>query len=518
MRWVLIRPLNQSLFYDPETQEPLGLEYLASVLIEMGCQVLILDSALNNVDDVKLARRAASFQPDAIGISITTDRELNSVMTIYAECRQAMNEKKVCWIAGGNYVTCEYRTACEILPQEFRLVRFEGEILMRKIYSLWNEGLLDALPRLIDGEPFACLDELPFPQRPYHYYLKHFGWAFNVQGSRGCCSACKYCASSGMRVNRRFSWRGRSPENMVRELAYLHQTYSALTFNFVDEDFLGPPVHAFDRAKRLSSAIHNAGLTITFGIQVRPDSLSEEIIDMLASAGLKYVFMGIESDNPDDFRRWGRKYCANTWQWVRYLQKKEIEINAGTLLFHPDCTFEGIRDFAGKLQQHGLLNSRTAVNRMDAMPGSFYYEQYVSDHPDDRSLQGIIRLPFHQQGMESFYQTVLHVFEPIDAPSMHALCSMPIAQTNKMFKNSEDQYNTLKNIQEECDRQVSSCFFVLLEMFENKTYSEQKIGEMVRNNVVFGRMIAGRLIETGFVESPDALYRAIESKPWNTVL
>ena len=217
MRWVLIRALNQSLFYDPETQEPLGLEYLASVLKELGCKVLILDSALDNLDNIKLARRAASFQPDAIGFSITTDRELGSVMAIYAECKNILNEKTVFWLAGGNYVTCEYRNACEVLPEEFRLVKFEGEIVIRKIYSVWNEGQISSFPRLTDGEPTIELDKLPFPQRPYHYYLKNFGWAFNVQGSRGCCSACKYCASRGMRGNKLFSWRGRSPENIVEE-------------------------------------------------------------------------------------------------------------------------------------------------------------------------------------------------------------------------------------------------------------------------------------------------------------
>jgi len=211
-----------------------------------------------------------------------------------------------------------------------------------------------------------------------------------------------------MRGHGRFSWRGRSPENIVKELVFLHRTCSALTFNFVDEDFLGPPALASDRVNRIAAAINEAGLNITFGIQVRPNSLSDEIIDSLASVGLKYVFMGIESDDPEDFKRWGRQYCADTWHFVRYLQKKEIEINAGTLLFHPDCTFDGIRAFADKLRQHGLLNCRTAINRLDAMPGSFYYNQYVTEHPDEY-WQGIIRLPFKHPEINPFYQTFVRL-------------------------------------------------------------------------------------------------------------
>jgi radical SAM superfamily enzyme YgiQ (UPF0313 family) len=245
------------------------------------------------------------------------------------------------------------------------------------------------------------------------------------------------------------------------------------------------------------------------GIQVRPNSLSYEIIDLLAAAGLKYVFLGIESDNPDDFKRWGRLYCADTWNYVRYLQEKEIEINAGTLLFHPDCTFGGIRAFARKLQQHKLLNCRTAINRMDAMPGSFYYEQHIVNNPDERYL-GIIRLPFNQPEIEPFYRTVIRVLTPIEAPSMHALCSMPIAQANRFFKNQDQSFNVLKNINSECDTVVSDCFFQILDMFEGGNYSEQFIDELIRSNVIFGRKIAGKLIERGFVESPEALYNAIQ--------
>lgn len=92
---------------------------------------------------------------------------------------------------------------------------------------------------------------------------------------------------------------------------------------------------------------------------------------------------------------------------------------------------------------------------------------------------------------------------------MHALCFMPIAQTNRIFKKSDEQFRVLKEINLACDRQVAACFFKLLDMFENNTYSEQIIAKMVTNNVQFGNMISRRLIDHGFVESPDALYRAI---------
>jgi hypothetical protein len=497
MRWVLIRPLCRSLFYDPETQEPLGLEYLSSVLKKAGHQVLILDNTLNNLEDIKLARRAASFQPDAIGFSITTGRELGSVERITSELKRALNGRQVLWIAGGNYPTTEPESAARDLPGDCHILKYDGEISILQISRLWEEGLIHTLPRLIVGEPQLELDELPFPERPYYHYLKNFGWAFNLQGSRGCCSACKYCASSGMRGNLT-SWRGRSPESMAAEIAFLYAAYSARSFNFVDEDFLGPPVRALERAMRFSEEITRRRLTITFGIQVRPNSLSEEVIDYLAKAGLKYVFMGIESDNPCDFKIWGRAFCDKTWTWVGYLQEKGIEVNAGTLLFHPDCTFEGIRHFATNLRQYRLLNYRTASNRLDGMPGSFFHKKYIAEHPEETS-PGIIRLPFADQSVEPFYKTVLTVLAPIEIPSMHALCIMPIVQTRRIFGDSEEEYRSLKKINADCDDKVAACFFSLLEMYENKSYSEQRAGELLNDNIRFGKAIMDRLTENHFI-------------------
>jgi hypothetical protein len=505
MRWVLIRPTNRSLFYDPEIQEPLGLEYIAAVLEGLGCRVLLLDSALDSCDDRRLARRAAAFQPDALGYSITTGSELESVRNINDEFSAAMGDKSAFRIAGGNYVTTEWQNAQKLLPENLHLMRYEAEISIVEIVKMWEAQSLDAFPRYIDGEPPQELDSLPFPLRPYVKYLLQYGWAFNVQASRGCCSACKYCASRGMRLNSRSAWRGRSPENIVEEVALLYDNYAARSFNFVDEDFLGPPSGAPERSRRFAQEIKRRGLSLTFGIQVRPNSLSEETIVHLVEAGLKYVFLGIESDDPADFRRWGRQYCPETWRWVESLQSKDVEVNAGTLLFHPHCTFEGMRRFASELLRHGLFNCRTATNRLHAMPGSYYYEQCLQNAPEDVPEIGVIAIPFVNETVEDFYITLQTVVEPLRAPSMHALCAMPIVRT----ANDKDKLSVLQAINSDCDARVSECFFKLLNMYEQNAVDEDLITEMEDANRHFGRSIADRLTQNGFVRAPENLYNSI---------
>jgi hypothetical protein len=509
MRWVLIKPFNYSSFYDPEVQEPLGLEYLASALKASKCAVMLLDSVLDNLDDRKLARRAASFQPDAIGFSITTDSSLDSVKTIYEEFK-SVSGKPALWIAGGNYITTECRNAARELPAEIRIVKYEADLYIREFVAVWRQGTVAALPRVIEANPPDDLDALPFPVRSYHQIIKaEYGGAFNIQGSRGCCSACRYCASRGMRGNKP-AWRGRSPENVVDELTMLYHKYNARTFNFVDEDFLGPPSGAAKRAIAIANGIKYNNLKISFGIQVRPNAMSEEIIDILHEAGLGYVFMGIESDDPCDFRRWGRAYCDRVWQWVDYLHLHDIEVNAGTLMFHQHCTFASIRRFATLLHNHGLLNFRTVINRLDAMPGSYFYEQYVAENknvPDN----GSIALPFPEQKMEDFYQSVREILAPLEAPSMHTMCALPIAQTNRMISGDDVPYRQLKALNTACDNRVADCFFVWLDRFEQDGYSSPKMDELQAENLRFARQIASQLLSSNLIMDADMLRNAMDT-------
>jgi hypothetical protein len=507
MRWVLVKPYTHSSFYDPEVQEPLGIEYLASALKQAGCAVMLLDSVLDQLDDCKLARRAASFRPDAMGFSITTDSSLDSVRSIYHEYRRVA-EKPVLWIAGGNYPTTESQNAERELPLDFSIVKYESDLLVIDIVKAWRNGTLSGLPRLIEANPPDNPDALPFPVRPYHRVIKEaYGGAFNVQASRGCCSACRYCASRGMRGNQP-AWRGRSPDNVVDELTMLYHQYEASIFNFVDEDFLGPPSGALKRATAIAEGIMRRKLKISFGIQVRPNSMSAEVIDALHAAGLGYVFMGIESDDPQNFRRWGRAYCPSVWRWVDYLHVRDIEVNAGTLMFHQDCTFAEVRRFATLLHQHGLLNFRTVINRLDAMPGSHIYEQYIADHPHIPE-NGSISLPFREAKMEDFYQSVRDILSPLEAPSMHIMCAMPVAQNNRIVSGDDAPYFQLKTLNTVCDRRVADCFFSWLDTFEREGLLSAKINELQNENILFARRIAFRLLSSNLIMGSEMLRTAI---------
>ena len=462
MRWVLLRPCNRTPYYDPEIQEPLGLEYLAAFRRQRNDAVLLLDRALTAVDESKLARRAVAFQPDVIGFSIMTAQELDSVQRMYTECRSALNGRSMRWIAGGNFVSTEPAQALKHLPAEFELVRFEGELVSDAIAA--SSGIVPG--RIHIGIPVQDLDSLPFPERPFAEQIQSIGWAFNIQGSRGCCGTCRYCASPGMSTHASNRWRGRSPGNVVAEIEELHRRHGACTFNFVDEDFLGPNRLAAERAREFSREIQARRLHISFGIQVRPATLNEEIIELLLDVGLTYVFMGLESDDPEDFKRWARPWTPDPWRFVPQLRRRGAEVHAGVLLFHTHSTLHGIRRFARKLHDYGLLGYWTALNRLDAMPGSCFHTEGLRSGTITPEACGPQPLPFEHPEVELFRRNLIAAVAPLGPPSMHAICALPPLFGRRYLNGHAELIEPLERIIANLNNAVANTLFAMLDSQE----------------------------------------------------
>ena len=508
MRWVLIKPRNRSPYYDPEIQEPLGLECLSASLRLRDDAVLILDLALEGVDERRAARRAAGFELDAVGFSVTTFQDLESLRQVDHELRRALGPRPCRFVAGGNFVSTEPRQAERLLPDDYLLVRFEGETALAELSTRDGLGMPPSGSRIVVAPVVADLDTLPFPDRPYAAEILGSGWAFNVQASRGCWGACRYCASPGMRRDSHGRWRGRSPAHIVEEIDQLQRRFGAQAFNFVDEDFLGPPRLAIGRARAFASEVRRRGLRLCFSIQVRPDSLSETAIDALIEAGLTYVFMGLESDQPEDFRRWGRPWTENPWRFVTRLRDRGAMVNVGVLLFHPDATLEGIRHFGEALYRFGLLEYQSARNRLDAMPGSaLHAEALVPGCPVE---PGPMHLPFADPRVDAFYQDLITALEPLGPPSMHALCALPpLLTAQRLDGRLAARCAALQRVVAELDEGVARTFFALLESHERGCAGPALVAEWRQRSLERGLRGARALVDAGVAPSLEALREAI---------
>ena len=140
----------------------------------------------------------------------------------------------------------------------------------------------------------ADIDSIPFPLRtlrPSRYGEKGDAYSIDtIYTSRGCPWSCSFCANDQMHKG----WRGRSAENVVEEIALLHDPKNKKLLKIWDANFLTN----IKRAERICDLMIERGLT-NFRIMTesRAKDLvrAERILPKLRRIGLDKIGLGIES-------------------------------------------------------------------------------------------------------------------------------------------------------------------------------------------------------------------------------
>jgi len=141
------------------------------------------------------------------------------------------------------------------------------------------------------------IDSIAFPLRslrPLRYGEKGSDYSIDtIYTSRGCPWSCSFCANSHMHQH----WRGRSPENVLDEIALLHDPKKKKLLKIWDANFLTN----IKRVDTICDLMIERGLTnfkIMTETRVKDVVRAERILGKLRKIGLKTVGLGIESPNP----------------------------------------------------------------------------------------------------------------------------------------------------------------------------------------------------------------------------
>ena len=210
----------------------------------------------------------------------------------------------------------------------------------------YNKKTLDSFFENNNIENFGSnfvdnLDSLPFPGWDYYskkYPLKNNFLGFNSKtaipmlASRGCPYSCfNYCTyplQQGRKV------RLRSVKNILEEINHWIKTIGTNKFVFRD------PAFSINRkfTVELCKEIINQGLKIEFLIETHLKNLDDELIDLLEKAGLKLVYVGIESSNPKVLNGIKRFTVDNDQQYIiiKKLVSKGIIVKAMYMFGNPD--------------------------------------------------------------------------------------------------------------------------------------------------------------------------------------
>lgn len=313
---VIVNAQGDSVELRSRMEHP-GLQALAAVLQKNGFEAEIFDSNFLQMSTKDTAREICDRSPAIVGFT-TYYTNTSSSLRIAAELRRVGFTGHI--TMGGHHATFN---AVEILkdhPEIDSVIRGEGEGALLDLTRRTVEGhqwqstpnVAHAQRNEIVANPcrplIADLDRLPFPQRKaYEKYLRRYRKATMIS-SRGCFGQCSFCSikafyalSDGSR------WRGRSPKHVVDEIETIVRDYGIERISFMDDEFLGPGARGRERAIGIAEELLRRGLSISFSIECRPDSVNEDVLRVLMRAGLDCVDVGLESWIPRQLNLYGKQ-------------------------------------------------------------------------------------------------------------------------------------------------------------------------------------------------------------------
>lgn len=219
------------------------------------------------------------------------------------------------------------------------------------------------------------LDSLPFPD--WSVFKTGFSYRpmlartpfYTIQGSRGCPMSCAfYCpypASQGLK------WRTRSIANIIDEIEHLQRTYGARALLFRD------PFFSLNKKRTIEfgEEMLRRNVKIEWGCETRLDALNDDLIRLLARAGLRALNIGVESEDVELLSKNYRKGFENIRQSERIAlcHSLGIKVNAFFIFGLDGDTETSIRktiEYAKSLKTFAVQFTISTP-----LPGTPFYEQ-----------------------------------------------------------------------------------------------------------------------------------------------
>ncbi|MCF8384050.1 MAG: B12-binding domain-containing radical SAM protein [Chlorobium sp.] len=193
-----------------------------------------------------------------------------------------------------------------------------------------------------------------------------------IYTSRGCPWACSFCANDKMHRQ----WRGRSAENVVEEIALIHDPKKRKLLKIWDANFLTN----IRRAERICDLMIERGLTnfrIMTETRARDVIRAERILDKLHRAGLRKVGLGIESPNPETLEKMNKQNTLDDIsRAIGLLKKNGMGIDGYFIVGHHSETEADTMVYPGFARSLGLRNALFMA--MTPYPGTKIFEEYRS--------------------------------------------------------------------------------------------------------------------------------------------
>ncbi len=359
---------------------PLGLAYIAAVLLAHGYDVTAEDCNLTDFNPARLRRRLEDWMPHIVGISASTETYPNA-LAIASIAKEANPTTTV--VVGGPHTSVTHRQAAAERDIDV-VVRGEAEHTMLALADCLASGAdslaaIEGITYVADGIVTATGDRpaisdpdvLPLPARDL-FPLPMYEQASSVLMSRGGCPCdCVFCAVNNIWKGRR---RFRSADNVVKEVELLVERYGCDQISFADDTFTLSRRHATNLCDRLLQV--GAGrLLCEWRCTTRVDMVDHVLLETMRRAGCRSIAFGVESGSPRILDALGK---GITREQVLHAVATSLDLGMEVLcsfMFpHPDDTEDTIRQQTEFMNTLANMGATVSLALTTPFPGTAYYE------------------------------------------------------------------------------------------------------------------------------------------------
>lgn len=256
-----------------------------------------------------------------------------------------------------------------------KVVKGEPEMFFHK-FKKSNEEIKQ-LPNLIDNVNNIDINDLAIPAwdiifKNYTPRFKFLGKepAVNINASRGCPYSCFYYCVYPLQQGRKL--RLKNPDKLLNEIKYLKSSLGVNIFIFRDPVFSIDRKHTIEICKK----IIEANLNIKICIETHLKNIDDEMADYFKKAGVKLIYVGIESAVDEVRKDSNRQSEANDKQIqkINYLEKIGIKVKAMYIIGLPT---DNKKTFAETLNYAKKINSSYAqFSVFTPYPGTPVFSEY----------------------------------------------------------------------------------------------------------------------------------------------
>lgn len=347
---------------------PFSISYIAAVLENSGCKVIIHDMDVLNQPIDSIVKDFPFMDFDVVGISAHTVSFPNSLRL--AELVKGANPRAITVLGGPHVTFMANETLLSSKHVDFVVIG-EGEytllelILNLRVPQRWGDikgiAYRDCNQiKITKVRESLDINKIPFPARHLLPLNKYSAPA--IITSRGCPHNCIFCSA------RLSKYRIRSIENVLAEIKLMLQIEPNFSEKrglvFLDSTFSSSNI-VFNLCRGLMS------LNLHWTAEVRIDTATEEMLYAMKQAGCVYILFGVESGSNNILNSVNKDI---TVEKVRNKVKLALDLGLSvTCTFsigHPNDTEETIEETIQLIKELKSYGASISTSIVTPYPGT----------------------------------------------------------------------------------------------------------------------------------------------------